>query len=171
MCLAGPAPKPLLPFISLMLLNMLKVNYLRDIITLIQAALDLMFVCLERMGARCVSLIGLTSDAVCVWLYYTGCVVILNLEPEPSPSAATVPPLTPPWRPALSTRHLSAPRATLSHAHTYASTHTSKQSYPMCLHSDGMPEETLHPLPQCLSLLFSPNSGGVILDGELNQLN
>lgn len=41
---------------------------LSDIIALIQAALDLMFVCLF--------LIGLTSDVVCVWLYYRGCVVI-----------------------------------------------------------------------------------------------
>lgn len=49
---------------------------LPDIIALIQAALDLMFVCLERLGAPCFSLIGLTSDVVCVRVYYGGSVVI-----------------------------------------------------------------------------------------------
>lgn len=56
------------------------------------------------------------------------------------------------------------------HTYTYASTHASKHSYPIfTLHSDGMPEETLHPsiLTLCLSLFRFSESRGVISNGEL----
>lgn len=42
-----------------------------------------MFVCLQQMRAPCLSLIGLTSDVVCVWIYYTSFVVISNPRPKP----------------------------------------------------------------------------------------
>lgn len=62
-----------------------------------------MFVCLERMRAPCFSLIGLTSDVVCVRVYYTDCVVISNPEPKH-------PPPPPPPPPPRSHRHDTLPQ-------------------------------------------------------------
>lgn len=147
-----------------------------------------MFVCLRRMGALCFSLIGLTSDVVCVRVYYTGCVVISNLEPSPPPqpsSSVTVPLLssfTPPWRLALPACHLPTPPTqgfflmdthTETHTLTYASAHASKQSYPMCLlRCDGMPEETFHPsICTSLSVQFFQVWRGHLRQRAYNQLN
>lgn len=146
-----------------------------------------MFVCLERMGALRFSLIGLTSDVVCVWVYYTGCVVISNLQPDPlhpdSSRHCPTPLLlyTSLQACTLPTRHLPAAHTheALSRAHRVSHTeiHThmpllSKQSYPMCLqHSDGTPEETLQPCINTLHLFvpffFFSKSRGVISDREL----
>lgn len=192
-CLAGPAANPLLPFISLSLSAFLKhaesqlsTPLLPDIIVLIQAALDLMFVCLERMGEPYFSLIGLTSDVVCVRVYYRVCVVISNPEPKPPP-----PPLSPPSSPS----HCSTPLLlytslkacfalhAISQHPTYedlSQTHT-HICLCLCLRtviSHVSPVQwwnawrnppSLHPHPPSLPapIFFPPESGGVISDGEL----
>lgn len=114
------------------------------IITLIQAALDLMFVC--------VVLIGLTSDVVCVWAYYRVCCdfntprprALLFIQPLSHPLFF----FTPPWSSFLPMHHLPTPHTwritadTCTCAHAYASVRDSEQSYHMrILHSDEDPEE------------------------------
>lgn len=73
-------------------ISQLTTPLLPDIIVLIQAALDLMFVCLV--------LIGLTSDVVCVRVYYRGRVVISKTPPGAQPPPVPLPSspllLTPP---------------------------------------------------------------------------
>lgn len=148
-----------------------------------------MFVCLRRMGVLCFSLIGLTSDVVCVRVYYTGCVVISNLEPSPPP-----PHNPPPQSLSHSSPPLHLPEGLLSlhaisqhpthkdflmdthtetHTLTYASAHASKQSYPMCLlRCDGMPEETFHPsICTSLSVQFFQVWRGHRRQRAYNQLN
>lgn len=147
-----------------------------------------MFVCLRRMGALCFSLIGLTSDVVCVRVYYTGCAVISNLEPSPPPTTLFLSHCpTPlllytslkacsPCMPSPNTPHTRIflmDTHTETHTLTYASAHASKQSYPMCLlRCDGMPEETFHPsICTSLSVQFFQVWRGHLRQRAYNQLN
>lgn len=134
-----------------------------------------MFVCVERMGAACFSLIGLTSDVVCVRLYYGRCVVILNPEPKlPQPSLFhcptplllyTSPKACSPYMPSPNTPHT---KKCHRHAYAYASSHASSHipciscKVMECLKKPSVPPSTLR-----LSLFRSSGSRGVISDGEL----
>lgn len=123
-------------------------------------------------------LIGLTSDVVCVRVYYSGCVVILNPKPklsQPLLPLATVPPLfsfTAPWRPDLSTRNLPSTHTwrSATDTHTHMPLLTPPNSHIPCFPSTVMEcLKTLHPSIHtlCLSLFRSSESGGVISNGEL----
>lgn len=120
-------------------------------------------------------LIGLTSDVVCVRVYYSGCVVMLNPGPKPSqppPPLATVPPLssfTPPWRPALSTRHLPSTHTWRSATDTYSHMPllTPPNSQIPCLPCTVMERLQKPFIALCLSLFRFSESGGVISNGEL----
>uniref|UniRef100_A0AAV2JIN3 Uncharacterized protein n=1 Tax=Knipowitschia caucasica TaxID=637954 RepID=A0AAV2JIN3_KNICA len=96
-----------------------------------------MFVRLQRTGARSVSLIGLTSDALCVRLYYPAC---CDIEPRaqrrsPPPYAGPATVSHPPRRPACSFATPSPLYRPVPDCHTHA--HMPRltlpaQSYPMC---------------------------------------